>query len=363
MLTTILLFIFILGLLVFVHEGGHFIAAKRAGAKVEEFGFGFPPRIFGIKKGETIYSLNLIPVGGFVKILGEDGSKRNNPRSFAAKSLGKRTLMLISGILMNFLLAGVLLSVGHALGLPTIIEGGAENAGNARDLKVQIIGIAPGSPAEKADLRIGDALREVKSEKEKLKIFTVEEVQRFVDENKGKEIVLIAERAKETLEKTVVPRVEPVEGEGALGIVMVKTGIVSFPWYEAIFRGFESAIMLFVAILVGFFRVLKDFISTGSFGGEIAGPVGIAVLAGQAKELGFVYLLQFTAFLSINLAIINGIPFPALDGGRLLFLLLEKIKGRPVSRKSEQLAHTIGFALLIVLMAAITFRDIVRFFK
>ena len=358
MLTTIIVFILILGLLIFVHEFGHFIVAKRAGVKVEEFGFGFPPRIFGIKKGETIYSLNLLPIGGFVKIHGEEGkpTDKQSPkgsdkgRAFYNKPIRTRAVILVAGVTMNLLLAAFLLSIGYWLGLPAVIDDQTTDLGGVR---IQITQVAFDSPASQAGIKMGDIITQFNK---------VGDMQKFVDEHKGQEITLTIQRGDKILEKTLVPRVNHPENEGPLGIALARTAIVSYPWYRALIMGITSTINLTWLIIAALGGLLWQLIMTGRLAIEIAGPVGIFNLTGQAAQLGFIYLLQLTALISINLAIINILPFPALDGGRLLFLAIEKIKGSPVSQKIERLTHTVGFVILILLMIAVTWRDIVRIF-
>ncbi len=355
MILAIIVFILILGLLIFSHEFGHFISAKKAGMKVEEFGLGFPPRLFGIKRGETIYSLNLIPIGGFVKIYGEQRSKKkllkSDKRAFYNKPIWQRAIVLVMGVTMNLVLAAILLSIVHAIGVPTIID--KETEQQAKNIQVQIVGIASNSPAEEAGLKIGDTLKEFNE---------VENMQKFVARYAGEEITLNIQRGNETLEKTLTPRISPPEGEGPMGIALAKTGIVTYPWYAAIWQGFKLTGQLVVTFISLFYQLLKSLILTGTLIGEIAGPVGIASLTSQMTKLGFVYILQFAAILSINLAIINAIPFPALDGGRLLFLAIEKIKGSPISTKIENTVNNIGFVLLIALMILVTLRDVAKFF-
>lgn len=377
MLLTIIVFILILGVLIFAHEFGHFILAKRAGIRVDEFGFGFPPRIFGIKKGETIYSLNLIPLGGFVRIFGEEGPERgrrrklkrrkDEKRAFYNKSIGKRAIIIAAGVIMNLILAGLLLSLVHGVGVPTIVEEG--QTGAYRDIQIQIVGVASDSPAAEAGIRMGDTINELKvkfpptaDQPLAEKVNELEDVSKFVAVHVGEEITLVIRRGNEVLEKTLTPRVSPPEGEGAMGIAMAKVGTRSYPWHSAIWQGFKTTGRLTATFVILFYQLLKNLIIRGVFIGEVAGPVGIAVLVSQVTKLGFVYILQFTAILSINLAIINAIPFPALDGGRLLFLGIEKIKGSPVSPKVERAIHAAGFALLIALMVLVTFRDIVKLF-
>jgi regulator of sigma E protease len=355
MLLTIVVFVLILGLLVFVHEFGHFIIAKRQGVKVDEFGFGFPPRIFGIKRGETTYSLNLIPIGGFVKILGEQGEEAANPRSFAAKSPGVRARIISMGVIMNFLLAIILLTIGFKVGLPVAISDDEEEG--LRDIKIQIMAAGQDTPAEDQDLRVWDEIISIDSKK----FSKVDQIQAYTKEKAGLEIILTIKRGNEILEKKIVPRANPPEGQGPLGIGLTKTGIVSYPLHLALWMGCKTTFSMIVVIFVAFLNIIKELVITGKTTAEVSGPVGIAVMTGQIAKMGWIYVLNFTALLSINLGIINILPFPALDGGRLLFLVIEKIRGKKVSPKVENLIHTIGFVLLMLLIILVTFKDITKF--
>ncbi|MCX6766263.1 MAG: RIP metalloprotease RseP [Candidatus Moranbacteria bacterium] len=373
---TVLIFIIILGLLVFVHELGHFLVARRNGVMAEEFGFGFPPRIFGLfktKNGkrklvwgskevvstDTIYSVNWIPLGGFVKIMGEDGEEKRDPKSFASKSAFTRTRILAAGVAMNFLLAAVLLSIGYFVGIPQAVDDTV--AGNLKNEKIQIIETIPGTPASQMGIQVGDQIVGAVEENDQVARFnTIEDVQNYINAKKGQEIRLDVKRGNETLDLTGTPRTDFPASEGALGISLVKTAIVSYPWYESIWRGVQTTVDLAGMIIVAFGNLLWKLITGHSVGMDVSGPVGIAVFTGQVAKLGFIYILQFTALLSVNLAIINILPIPALDGGRILFIIIEKLKGKPVSQKFEARAHNIGFALLITLMVAVTFRDVAR---
>lgn len=362
MILTIIVFILILGILIFAHEFGHFISAKKAGIKVEEFGFGFPPRIFSFKKGETTYSLNLIPVGGFVKIYGEERGKKKtrSKRAFYNRPAWQRAIVLVMGVIMNLLVAAIFLSIVHGIGVPSIVEKAQE--ANYRNIQIQIAGVAKNSPAEKAGLKVGDAIQQLTFNNERLTIKEVEDVQKFVAAHVGEEITIEIKRGKEVFQKDIIPRISPPKDEGALGILMAKTGIISYPWYLAIVKGFASAGKLLITFISLFYLLIKTLILKGTMIGEVAGPVGIFGLTSQMVQLGWVYVLQFVAILSINLVIINVLPFPALDGGRLLFLAIEKIKGKPIKPQTEQLANSIGFAILIFLMIVITFRDVIKLF-
>jgi len=360
-LFTAIIFIIVLGVLVFVHEFGHFIFAKRAGMKVEEFGFGFPPRIWGIKKGETIYSINWIPFGGFVKILGEEGEERDNPRSFSSKPVGARLLVIVAGVTMNFFLAIVFLMVTNFFGLRIgLIDD--KTASVARDKQVQIIEVAKDSPADKAGIMLLDQVAGFKLNGSFQAVSNAEDVQTFVNENAGKTLTVVIKRNQQISEKEIVPRINPPIGQGALGVSLALTGVVSYPWYEAVWRGVYDAVVLTINTIMGYFLLFKTLLFKGKLIADVSGPIGIATLTGQAARMGINYLMQFTAMISINLAVLNIIPFPALDGGRGLLIIIEKLKGSPVNKKVEQVVNTIGFALLIALMVYVTTKDILRFF-
>jgi len=346
---TLLIFILILGILVLVHEFGHFIVAKKSGLTVEEFGFGFPPRIFSFKVNETVYSINLLPLGGFVKILGENDGEAGNLKSFASKSAGIRSLITAAGVMMNFALGALLLIIGFYIGLPQVVN--EENKAIAKNVQIQIIAISNNSPAEKANLKLGDSIEGFGE----ISIF-----QDFINQNKEKEISLKIKRGEDYLDIKAVPRANPPEREGALGIALAKTGLISYPWYQSVWLGIKSSFIITWEIIKGFFGLIKNLITVGKIPQEIAGPVGIAILAGQATALGFVYLLQLVALISLNLAVLNLIPFPALDGGRLLFLGIEKIKGSKVNPKIENVIHSVGIVLLLALVVLITYRDILK---
>lgn len=357
-LLTILVFALILGLLIFVHEFGHFVMAKRAGMKVDEFGFGFPPRIFGIKRGETIYSINWIPLGGFVKIAGEDGGPSSDPRMFGNKGFWDRFSVLVAGVAMNFILAWFLIFFGFAvIGTPADIEEGVD-LGGARisQSQVAVVSVQKGSPAEYAGFKPGDTILGVNGRK----FEDISEMITYTKSQAGNKVVYELQRGKQVIKRDVVPRANPPPGVGPVGFAPAKIALVTYPVSKALKISLVSFVNKTVGILTAFGLLLKNLVGTGKLVEGLAGPVGIAVLTRDFTTLGLVYLVQFTAALSINLAIINGFPFPALDGGRVLFLIIEKIRGVK-SLRWEQVANTVGFLLLILLMVAVTFRDVNRF--
>ncbi len=356
---TAIIFIIVIGVLVLVHEFGHFVFAKRAGMKVEEFGFGFPPRLYGWKKGETIYSINWIPFGGFVKILGEDGDTRA-PTSFASASFVNRFLVLVAGVIMNFLLAAFLLMIVNFFGLRIgLID---DQAGSAKDVKVQIVSVTAGSPAETAGLQPLDTIEGYKQNGSVVPIKTTKDVQDAVASHLGQSLTLEIQSGTGVVEKTLTPRVNPPEGQGAIGISLALTGTIAYPWYEAIWRGISDAAFLTIATVQGYYALLETLFIHGRLIADVSGPIGIATLTGAAARVGFNYLLQFVAMISINLAVLNIIPFPALDGGRVLMLIIEKAKGSPVHKSVESWINMVGFYLLVALMLYVTYKDISKFF-
>ena len=347
---SIILFIAVLAVLILAHEFGHFIVAKKSGMRVDEFGIGFPPRLLKFKKGETLYSINAIPFGGFVKIYGEDGQDKKDPRSFSSKSISIRAAVIAAGVFFNILLAWFVISAGYMIGMPTSV-GSAPIGSEIKDKNVVVLDVQKDSPAESAGLKSGDRLVDFDS---------TEAVQKFISENNGREIEIKYQRGNEILSVKAVPRVNAPEGQGALGIMMDEVGIVALPWHRAIWEGLKTTYKLIVGIAVIIFYFITDAVRGLTGLDQIMGPVGIVTVTGTVAKLGFAYVLNFMAILSINLAIINIIPFPALDGGRLLFLLIEKIKGSPISPKVSSVTHGIGLFILLAIMITITYHDILR---
>jgi regulator of sigma E protease len=329
--------------LILAHELGHFITAKASGVRVEEFGLGFPPRLLSVRRGETRYSLNAIPLGGFVKMAGEEDPKVS--RSLASKGIGIRLLVLSAGSLMNLLLPLLLFSI--AFMIPHNLVNG----------QVMIEEVNSDSPAAKAGIEPGDTLLSVNRKP----VNNTGDLHRYIQLNLGNEITILTKHSDSTTEDIqVIPRWKPPEGQGAIGI-LVRTAnptIVSQsePFWRAIPSGVNALIETFILFKNGIISMI-----IGSAPVALAGPVGIAQLTGEVVKAGISPLLEFAAFLSLNLAIINLFPLPALDGGRIAFVLLEWVRrGKRVSPKREGLIHAIGFALLMVAFIALTYQDIAR---
>jgi len=340
---TVIAFLGILAVLILAHELGHFVTAKFSRVKVEEFGLGFPPRLLSIKRGETRYSLNAIPLGGFVKMAGEEDP--NVPGSLASKGIGTRLLILSAGSLMNALLPLFLLSIAFMVPHDTLTG------------QVVVEEVAPGSPAASAGVKSGDIVLGINEKP----VQNINDLQRNIYLNLGKEITLLIKHSDSTTEDIrVIPRWTPPEKEGAIGVAvrLLNPTVVSqhYPFWEAIPMGAGGCIEAFVIFKNG---ILSMIIGTTPV--AVAGPVGIAHITAEVAKAGISPLLEFAAFLSLNLALINIFPLPALDGGRIVFVLLEWVRrGKRISPKIENAVHLIGFAMLMAAILIITYQDIIR---
>ncbi len=347
--------------LIILHELGHFVLAKKFGVKVEEFGLGYPPRLFGKKIGETIYSLNLLPFGAFVKIYGQE-KRAKGPRSFGAKPFWQKALIILGGVVSFWIVAAILLSIVMGLGVPSMIDD--EEGGILKDPKVQIISIVSNSPAEQAELKLGDAIKNVKCQILDAEINKVKEVQESIDICKGQETVLTIQRGRDIFDVSLIPRISHPKEEGPMGVALVRTALKSYPWYQAPNEGTKATAALTIAVIRGWGMVFSSLFQGKGIppGVEIGGPVRIFELFVDVGTLGVNYFLQFIALISISLALINILPIPALDGGWLLFLVIEKLRGKPLNDKIVQKISITFFFLLIALMIWITIKDIIRLF-
>ncbi len=372
---TILIFVIIFGLLVLVHELGHFIVARRNGIKADEFGFGFPPRLIGVVKNDvtgkfdiiwgdkdvesphTVYSLNWIPLGGFVKIKGEGGGYVHDADSFTPQPAWTRIKVLGAGVMMNFFLAWVLISGVFFLGLPQPIS--PEERGKYPDQKVQILEVKSGTPASEMGLRPLDEIISIDG----VSVSTTEETTGGITAKKGQELLMLVRRGDSTMEVRGVPRTEYPKNEGALGISLAETALITYPWYESIWEGAVTTVKVTGTIFVYLGKMIASLVGGAEkVALDVTGPVGIVYLTKQMTEMGFSYLLWFAALLSINLGICNILPIPALDGGRIFFILIEKLRGgKPIADWIENRIHQVGFMLLLFLMLLVTVRDFSQF--
>ncbi len=342
---TVLLFIAIILLLVVSHELGHFFVSKYYNVRVDEFGVGLPPRLFGVQKGETLYSFNLLPFGGFVKIFGEE-EESTDPRSFFAQPVRRKVFIVAAGVMANVLVGFVIFSFLAWYGTPRFV--------------VEVASVAPDSPAEIAGFMAGDIItgfEDVESA-----ALSIDEVQAHIAESKGKSTQFFLNRKGIRLTVGATPRQEAPSGEGPLGIVITpkEAGLLRTTIFLAPIEGAKKTGYAISQLFVGLLFFFKELFVTGQSPGEILGPVGIAGVARTSFDIGIRYFLELIAFLSLNLAVINILPIPALDGGRILFFAIEKISGRVIPARVAGTIHSAFFVLLIMFLVWVTYYDILR---
>jgi len=356
---TIVVFFLVLSVLVIIHECGHFIAAKKNGVRVEEFGFGLPPRLFGIKFGETLYSLNALPFGGFVKVFGEEAaevegkelSSEARSHSFAHKRPLQKVIILTAGVLANFLLGWVIISYLFVKGVPAPSD------------KISVESVTPNTPAFEAGILKNDVIASMSYGDKTIPIQGLEDVADATREFAGKEVNLTLQRNGEERTVKITPREKPPKNEGSLGIVITNFVIKKYSIVQAPFYGLIEAAKMTGLIFKELTSALVRFVTFQGAGVEVAGPVGIAKLTGTAARVGIDALLQLVALLSLNLAVINILPFPALDGGRLAFVIYESVTKRKINPSIEQKMNLVGFAFLIGLILLVTVNDIIKLIK
>jgi regulator of sigma E protease len=407
-----------LSVLILGHEAGHFLVAKLFKLKIDEFGFGFPPRMFGIRRyygtravpvaveretidmverdaagtaveevittereidietavkkwsffwgkeleqgiegltpNDTVYSFNWLPFGGFVRIAGEndampgadDGTvppqggtegavgADERKRLFSFQPAWKRALITFAGVLINFVLGWLLLSIVFMIGsAPALV----------------VTGVQPGSPAAQVGIQGGDVI---------IGYTAADGFIAFTDAHRGEPMAVSVRRGSETRSFTVTPRTHTGENEGAIGVMLTEAGIERMGFFAALGTALQTAFLASWLTLKTFGVLVQQLVFHQSLIEGVVGPVGIFAVAQETGSIGFLYLLNLVSLISLNLAVINLIPFPALDGGRLLFIAIEKIKGSPISRRTEAWTNGIGFAFLILLMALISVRDV-----
>jgi regulator of sigma E protease len=374
MFLTIITFLVVLSILVLFHEFGHFIVAKKSGIKVEEFGLGLPPRIWGKKIGETIYSLNALPIGGFVKLEGDEISEAEkksglHEHAFFAKSKKVRAAVIVAGVTMNIILAVLAFSFVYTkTGIPTETN------------KVKIIGLAPNSPAEAAGLKVDDYIfkvngteitstdsfigttKELSDQPIKLEIIREKDnpcTAQILGAIPGIEMFCTGDR----LVLTVTPRANPPAGEGPLGVVISSIEPMFYPLWQmipkSIVEGFKEAFSWLSLIIFQLGGMIGQLFR-GQVPQDVAGPVGILQVTGTVMKAGWLSVIQFMGILSVNLAVMNILPLPALDGGRLLFIVVEAITRKKPSADFENRVHSIGMALLLLLFLLVTINDVSR---
>lgn len=364
---SIIVFILILAVLVLVHEFGHFIVAKKSGIKVEEFGFGFPPRAKKLfKRGDTWFTLNWLPFGGFVKIFGENPEDlKKQPeeknRSFSAKPKWVQASVLFAGPLFNLLFAWVLLTLMFLVGAPAVYDDA--DARFIRNPKISVVEIVPDSPAESAGLLVGDSIISLTYGPETFVITDPTSVSELVQQKGTTPVSISLQRKSEIFEVTATPSYGLFEGQDvpALGLAIDRVGTLRLPIHRAVWSGLVRTwdITKSTAGFLG--NLLSDLVTKEKADlSSITGPVGIVPVVGDALQIGFAFVFIIMSLISVNLAIINLLPFPALDGGRLLFILIEYIKGSPINPKTAGWVNALGFLILLGLMLIVTIRDVIH---
>lgn len=362
---SILIFLVVLFVLILVHEWGHYIVAKLTGMRVDEFAIGFPPKIFSWKKGETEYSLNALPIGGFVRIYGEDPTKvgvdtdQDWKRAFGARPKWAQALVLVAGVTMNWIFAWFLLVLIMVIGVPTSITEDKVTDNSA----LYVDSVLPGSPADMI-LPPQSKIISVKSGDTTLSDLLPSAFSDFVARRSGETLIVTYEdKAKEIHEVSIVPKIGVIESSpdrAALGVALSLVETVKQPLGSAVIEASKQTYLLTKAIVVGLFGLIANAIAGTADFSQVSGPIGIVGYVGDAAAVGFTSLLFFTAIISINLAVINLLPIPALDGGRLVFVAIETITRREIPPVWAGRINLIGFALLMLLMIAATTNDLIK---
>ncbi|OGG11522.1 hypothetical protein A2Z00_02735 [Candidatus Gottesmanbacteria bacterium RBG_13_45_10] len=350
-----------MSVLVFVHELGHFMMARWVGVKVEEFGFGLPPRIWGKKVQGTIYSINWLPIGGFVKLAGEDESEGEKVKGkgesvkeyFWARSKKERAAILLAGVAMNFLLAVIVTT--YLLTAQGVYE---------QVKYIYVEEVTAHSPAAAAGIVQNDIIKSVtyleKGVSQTKEVSTPKGLIDITQAHKGEQVTLTIDRKGRVFGVNLVPRKEYPKGEGPMGIAISNLMRKKYPITQAPFEAVKVNLVRGWEMLASIGGVLGKLLQLKSPGADVAGPIGIAQVTGQAVKFGWAAVLEFMSILSLNLAVLNILPIPALDGGRLLFVVIEKILGRKVRPAFEQSTHQIGMIILFILIILISINDVLR---
>lgn len=381
---TAVVFIVVLAVLIFVHELGHFLTAKWFGVRVDAFKIGFGPRLIKWRRGETEYGINAVPFGGFVRIFGENPDEESTTgpdagRSFVNKPRWQQAIVLVAGVMFNFIFAWVLYAIVFSVGVTASTDGFENYRDRFTNERIMVSYVMSDSPAAKAGLKEGDVVRYVETTamniarglrattseaiaKSKPKQ-SITEIQNVINDFNKFPVAFEYERDGNVTVLAITPISGYVKDRYAIGISMDNVVDLKLDVFSAVKEGFRYTIILVRETFVGLFNLIAGIFRGQPNFSDVAGPVGIAGIVGNAARMGITYLLMITAIISINLGVINLIPFPALDGGRILFVLIESVVRRRISPKFTNTVNAVGFGLLILLMVIITFKDIAKFWK
>lgn len=359
-------FLFVFSLIVFVHELGHFLAAKKMGVRVDEFAFGFPPRIWGRKKKGTLYAVNAIPMGGYVKLHGEDGDAKD-PDSYIMKSAPKRILILAAGVIMNMVLAWVILFGGYLIGMKPIIPDMVRHEGIVNNLKVTVVEVERDTPADREGIQKGDVIRKVEGQAIVVSDEMIMALQEKLKENGNQKIKVTIEREGAEFEKefsTYRSKVQSGDEEvevNRIGIVLEDKGKIRAPFFTAVKASSIEIFNITKLTFIGLGELFGKLVSNLQITDNATGPVGMFIITGSYANQGFSSLIQLAALLSIAIGAFNILPIPGLDGGHILVALLESATRRKFSNKVKNAIQLAGFGALILLVIVITFKDLFRF--
>ena len=356
MLVTLLIFLAVLGVMVFVHELGHFLIAKKSGVKVEEFAFGFRPRLWSKTIGETTYAINLIPLGGYVKMFGESDGK-TGPRSYKSQSPASRVAILVAGAAMNLLMAWVILTILFITGFQPFTPNASRNPFLTERPTTIIAKIVQGSPAELGGFSLDDKILAVNGQSLENGTGFVEKIRAL----NGQSATITIKRGEQTLDLAVTPRVNPPSGQGAIGVAIASSGQVRTLWYKAPVAAFYETGRVIGISTVGFVKFVKNFVVKQEVSEDVTGIVGVGALTGVTRRMGFDYLAQLVALISIGLGVVNLMPILPLDGGHLAVIAYEKVTRRSLTERQFSIFATAGLAFILLMFLVVTLKDFVRF--
>ncbi|MCX6780606.1 MAG: RIP metalloprotease RseP [Candidatus Magasanikbacteria bacterium] len=354
---SVLPFIGLLFVLVIAHEWGHFFMARRFGVRVFEFGFGFPPKIKGWMRRGTEYTANWIPLGGFVRLKGEDGSDTKDADSFAHKKVWQRLVILLAGVAMNFIVGYIIFVGVFAYGVE-MPKGDADAGAIFSNERVMVDAVLPDSPAVHAGMKAGDVITAIDG----TIIAHASEVPPVIKKNAGAVVAVTFVRDGKTETIAIVPAKIAPDVVG-IGVSVFDYAHVRYPFPIVFVKAGQETLGISTLIFKTMGTIVGTLFHTGKLQEGVSGPVGIAVVTGQVAREGWIPFLQLMAMLSINLGVLNILPIPALDGGRALFVIIESVSRRKVRAELEGIIHTVGFVLLMLLVIAVTYRDIVGLLK
>ncbi len=360
---SILIFFLVLFVLILVHEWGHFITAKKTGMRVDEFGIGFPPKLFGIKKGETEYTFNALPIGGFVRIFGEnlervDSNEKDSNRAFSSRPLWAQAVVLVAGVTMNVIFAWLLFFVTFLVGVPTSVDESVAGA----EAVLYINGVLPEGPLDGL-VQPGSEVIKITANNTEISVLNPTTFSEFIQLNSDSDIDLYLRYGEDESKITVRPELGLIPNnseKAAVGVSLSMVETKQYSIWESVVSASVTTYEGLINITTGLVTLIVKSISGSADFSQVAGPIGIVGMVGDAASFGLTSLMMFTAMISLNLAVINLLPIPALDGGRLVFVIIESITKKPINPIWMGRVNMIGFALLMLLMVAVTWNDIIR---